>query len=240
MSNSTKEINFIVPLWNRSEHIKGILQCIQAHVRTLDENNIKVIIADFHSTDIDLKEHIKQYTFPIQIVLLDPPFIIGKGLQVAAEQVTNSDALLYFCDADTIFSKKIFERIRNSIVEGKTFYAPIVSRETKEGNISVPVKDNKGKGNIGVHIHDFQKSKGWRYKRHVRCGGLENAPGPMLRTGHGGHDGHIYNVLMLYAHLKPVRKIESDQWVRFHKRCEGEWFKALVQRRRKRGLDVDY
>lgn len=228
-------VNIIVPLWNRGEHIKLLLENLKVAVNATNEKQIKLWISDFHSSDIDLPEYIKQYTsvFPIEIVLLPGPFIIGKALQIAAEKIPGANGLIYFTDADIVLPNEIFNRIRNSVIRGKTFYAPVVSRENEHGVVEESVNQG-GKGCIGVHILDFLKSKGWRYPNHVGCG-VEGKGSPMTRTAWGKHDTHIYQVLKVLQRLKPVRLSETDQWVRFHKR-DGwylEYEKAYFARQKK-------
>lgn len=222
----TKYVNVIVPLWNRGIHIKLLLDNIQQIVDNSHEQHVKVWISDFNSTDIDLKHEITKYTYSIEIVLNNGPFVIGKALQIAAEKITDPNQILYFCDADSVFPNGIFDRIRTHVVKGQTFYAPMVSRETKEHTIIESVNKG-GKGNIGVYVQDFIRSRGWRYPKHYNCNNLNRFPGPMERTAWGGHDGHIYEVLQGIARLHPVRPAELDQWVRYHDR--DEWFDKFVK-----------
>jgi len=213
-------VNVIVPLWNRGEHIKLLLTNIRDIVHKTNEKAIKVWISDFHSSDINLPDLVKDYQFPIEIVLIDRPFIIGKALQLAAERVGDVDELLYFCDADIVLPTGIFARLRKLVVPRKTFYVPLVSVETPHGQILENTKLNS-KGCVGVHVKDFVESKGWRYREHYNNRRLKGLPGPMERTSWGGHDRHIFEVLRVVQKLTPIRPIEKDQWIRYHTHKKG-------------------
>jgi glycosyltransferase involved in cell wall biosynthesis len=231
------KINVIVPLWNRGFHIKPLMANIEDIVNKTNENQLKLWISDFKSTDINLNVEIAKYTYPIEIVLLDPPFIIGKGLQIAAEKIpSDANELIYFCDADSVFPLDIFARIRMSVQKNKTFYAPLVSRENKDGVVENSINKG-GKGNIGIHVADFVRSRGWRYPKHMNC--IPESVGPMERTAWGKHDTHIYEVFKKVIRLTPVRHVESDQWVRYHPRDTDGWFsnfeKELSKKIQKRG-----
>lgn len=219
-------VNVVVPLWNRGMHIKPLMENIQQIIDNTHDQYVKLWISDFNSTDIDLKHEITKYTYSIEIVSIDGPFIIGKALQLAAEQIKDPNQIIYFCDADSVFPDVIFKRIRALVVRGVTFYAPMVSRETETGGV-IESPNKGGKGNIGVYVSDFVRSKGWRYPKHFNCSNLNRFPGPMQRTAWGGHDGHIYEVLKTFAKLRPVRPTELDQWVRHHNR--DEWFSKFLK-----------
>lgn len=227
--NQKVKINFCVPLWNRARHITELLENIQTIAAEKKETNFKVWIADFKSTDIDLRQHVKKYQFPVEIVLIDPPFIIAKGLQIATEKMP-MDEIVYFVDADAHLPDAIFNRLRVYVIKGKQFYCPMVSYEQQNGKLVLPPKgkDHGGKGHIGVFTNDFRLCNGWRDNEHYTEIPIAG-PGPMDRQKWGGHDGHLYNKLR-WDQLNVYRPRESDQYVKFHTRESGWYVKNRTNR----------
>lgn len=223
-TSPTTPLNFCVPLWNRAENIKQLLDNLQTQVNDSNEKNFKLWIADFNSTDVVLDELIKQYKMPIEIVKIDGPFIIAKGLQIAAEKLPLGE-IVYFIDADAVFPKCIFQRVRNCVTLGKQFYCPMIAFEQENGKIIFPKggRDHGGKGHIGVFVNDFIKCRGWRDNEHLTETPIPG-PGPMERQKWGGHDGHLYNKLR-WDHLNCCRPHEMDQWSRHHNRATNPWYK---------------
>ena len=215
--NSNVPVNFCIPLWNRGNHIKQILCNLQEVADTMNETNFKVWIADFHSTDIDLREYIKQFHISIEVITIKLPFIIAKGLQIVAEKIPKGE-ILYFIDADSVQPEKIFNRLRKYVIKGKQFYCPMVAFEQSDGSKWLPDKgkDHGGKGHIGVFSDDFQLCNGWRDPSHLTRIRIDG-PGPMERKKWGGHDSHLYNKLR-WDRLNCYRPRELDQWCRYHNR----------------------
>lgn len=181
------------------------------------KDQTRLTLGDFHSDDISLHEYISQFTYPIEIVLFEGEFVIGKALQITAEKITSDDEIIYFCDADAVLPDCIFQRIRKHTIRNKQIYAPIVSKESNQGNgrlVKIIPRDYKRKGHIGVFRSDFAKCSGWRTGKHLHKPGLES--NPMERTKWGLHDGHIFAVLTEELGLKAIRPQETDQWLRWH------------------------
>lgn len=216
-------INFCIPLWNRAANIRQILPNLQDIALQTNEQNVKVWIADFGSTDINLEEYIKQFTLSIEIVPLEPPFIIAKGLQIAAERMPKGE-IVYFIDADAVMPVGIFDRLRKYVINGKQFYCPMVAFEQPDGKILLPKpgKDHGGKGHIGVFLDDLFRCNGWKDREHLTRIPIPG-PGPMERTKWGGHDGHLYNKLR-WDRLNCYRPRENDQWCRHHTRGHNQWY----------------
>lgn len=228
--NATVKVNICIPLYNRAKHIQEVLTNIQQIVTATDEKNVKIWIADHHSTDINLQEYIKQFTFEIEIVLFDPPFIIAKCLQITAEHMPKNE-IIYFVDADAGLPNVIFQRIRTYVIKNRQFYCPMVSYEQPNGTLQLPPpgKDHGGKGHIGVFLDDFFLCNGWRDSEHLTAIPVPG-PGPMTRQKWGAHDGHLYNKLR-WDQLNVYRPAEPDQWVKYHARDAttgtGVWFADL-------------
>jgi glycosyltransferase involved in cell wall biosynthesis len=205
-------ITVIIPLWNRGKHMKELLENIQNIIDSNIEKKVSVMIGDFNSTDIDLEKIKLSCTFPIDILIFDGDFCIGKALQLCFEKIKNNEGIVYFCDADAHFPKEIFERIRKNTIRGKQYYCPIVSFEKPNKEIWTPIVDHKGTGHIGIYISDFKLSKGWTNSKY------------MTTTQWGGHDSYMYAILTRNLRLKAFRHIENDQWVKIHERPKGKWY----------------
>lgn len=222
MSAPTTKINVVIPLKNRGKHLRLLLKNIQEIVNETNENNIKIWIGDFHSSDVDLKRELDNCTFESEIVWFDGVFVIGRCLQVTAENIKNPDEIIYFCDVDSVFPTCIFERIREQTIQGKQFYVPMVSRETRSRKLLYPFppNDHGGKGNVGVYVSDFVKSGGWRIGYFYQDG--KNKGGdPFTRKQWGKHDEHIFHLLKIGCGLISARPKEKDQWIRWHPPRQG-------------------
>jgi len=238
-SQTNVRVNMCIPLWNRAQHIREVLQNLQNVVVVTKESNIKVWIADFHSTDIILADLVKTFSYPIEIVLLPPPFIIAKALQTATERMPRGE-IVYFLDADAHVPFEIFERIRMYTVQGKQFYCPMVAYEQPDNSLKLPDvgKDHGGKGHIGVFVDDFMLCNGWKDPEHLTLIAIPG-PGPMERLKWGGHDGHLFNKLR-WDRLNVYRPRESDQYVKYHARIQGWYLQKggtkTTQKRKHRNL----
>ena len=217
ISKKSDKIHFVIPLKNRGKHVSHLLTNIQKVVDETKETNIKVWIGDFHSTDIDLVEFVKQFTYSIEIVWFDGIFIIGKALQGTAEKITNPNDIIYFLDADTVVPNTICQRIREFTIKNEQVYIPMVSRQLRNKKIQhpYPPHGHGGKGNVGVYNEDFIKSGGWAIGFHHQN---KNKGGdPMRRRQWGMHDDHIWHLLEYGMGLKVWRPREKDQWIRYHR-----------------------
>jgi hypothetical protein len=235
--DSPVKINLVIPLKNRGKHMRLLLENIQNIVNNTHEQHIKVWIGDFHSTDINLPKFITQFTYPIELVLFNGVFMIGKSLQVTAEKITNRDEIIYFCDADSSFPDSIFSRIREHTVKNVSFYVPMVSRQSHSGKLIYPFPPNGhgGKGNLGVYVDDFIKSGGWStgfFYQDATFSHNKNTPdhinppktgsgNPFSRKEWGKHDEHIFHLLLKGMNLTPIRPREKDQFIRWHPPRQG-------------------
>jgi hypothetical protein len=185
-----------------------------------------------------LPKFITKFTYPIELVLFNGIFVIGKSLQVTAGEITNKDEILYFCDADSGFPDTIFSRIREHTVKNMSFYVPMVTRQSHSGKMIHPFPPNGhgGKGNVGVYVDDFIKSGGWgvgffyqdaKFSDNNKMNPDSVRPpkigsgNPLGRKQWGKHDEHIFHLLAKGMGLKPIRHRETDQFIRWHPPRQG-------------------
>lgn len=85
-----------------------------------DESNL-----EFDNTRFLIETTKRASILNIEVIEVDEPFSRGKALQIGASSLLPDD-LMFFIDADIIFTKQALLRIRKNTVQGKTIYFPIV------------------------------------------------------------------------------------------------------------------
>jgi hypothetical protein len=224
-----ERLNICIPLYNRGEDVLKLL----FNIKDIWEKNkvferpfeIKVIIGDFYSTDINFQEIKKCFPYELVIINLDGNFNISKSIQACTDSVTNPNDILMIIDADTVFEDGLntFKHIINNVKQSESYYCPIVSTEaipnkwpyTFNGKVYVPVSDHGGTGFVCVYNSDWIKSGGF------------NGSNYLLERGEfwGAHDDYMNVVLVKVALLKINREIVSNIWLRYHKRdVNKKWF----------------
>ena len=207
------KINICIPLFNRGSDITKLLQNINS-VKTPDII-LNVIIGDYHSTDVDLNQIIKDLEIKVTIIQIYGCFNLAKALQICSDTVLDPDELIMHIDADTVFDNgsELFKRICNYVIQGQSYYCPIVSTEGKplkwnanyNGKVYVPTNDHHGSGLILIYNSDYKKS-----------GGFNNSEYMNERGEIWGH--HEIIILNRLSFLNKIRLIESDIWLRIHNR----------------------
>jgi len=207
------KINICVPLFNRGSDITNLLQ----NINSIKNPNItlNVIIGDYHSTDVDLNQIIKDLEIKVTVIQIDGCFNLAKSLQICSDTVLDPDELIMHIDADTVFDNwsELFTRICNYVIQGQSYYCPIVSTEGRpliwnanyNGKVYVPTHDHGGSGLILIYNSDYKKSDGFNNSEYM------NERGEIW----GHHETIILNRL---SFLNKIRPIESDIWLRMHKR----------------------
>jgi len=210
-------INICIPLYNRGNDITKLIHNINDISKIIDKINIilKVHIGDYHSTDVDLYELVKQVQINTNIIQIDGKFNLAKSLQLCSDTVTDPNELIMHIDADTVLENglELFKSICNQVIQGKTFYCPIVSTEGNpsgwprkyNGKVYVPTRDHFGKGLIVIYNSDYKKSNGFIGSEFMKQRG----------EIWGSHEIVLEKRLKF---LNIIRPITSDIWLRDHKR----------------------
>jgi len=207
------KINICVPLYNRGSDITKLLQ----NLNSVKIPNIilNVIIGDYHSTDVNLNEIISELEIKTTVIQIEGRFNLAKALQICSETVLDPDELIMLMDADTVFDNEseLFKRICDYVIQGETFYCPIVSTEGLpkkwgcywNGKVHVPTEDHYGEGVMLMYNSDYKKAGGFNNSEYMHERG----------EIWGGHESILINRLYF---LRKIRPIESDIWLRLHKR----------------------
>jgi hypothetical protein len=207
------KINICVPLFNRGSDITNLVQNINSI--KIPNITLNVIIGDYHSTDVDLNQIIKDLEIKVTVIQIDGRFNLAKSLQICSDTVLDPDELIMHIDADTVFDNgsELFTRISNYVIQGQSYYCPIVSTEGRpkkwssqyNGKVYVPTEDHCGSGLILIYNSDYKNS-----------GGFNNSEYMNERGEIWGHHERI--LLSRLSFLNKIRHIESDIWLRMHKR----------------------
>jgi hypothetical protein len=215
-------LNICIPLWNRGFDIKKLFENLDIINKKLDQTIItfEVYIGDFKSTDINLELEKSLYSFKINTVYIEGPFNISIGIIKAVELVKSG--LLLITDADTVFDNDInLYALCNDITEGKTFFTPICSTESKPllwsylydsiKQIYVPTVDHGGAGCVLCYLSDWKNANVFIGSDYL------------LERGQywGGHDDKMSNDLRV--NLSRIRYISDNIWTRPNIRT-GKWY----------------
>lgn len=131
------------------------------------EDDWVLIVVDYKSTDIDIKEMLEvevgdQIPWHLEIVQEYDFFDRGGGLAKAAEIAEtkyNADAL-FFCDTDLLFlTRDIFENAIRSVSNGQ-FYYPIFFAFATADHCKGFWRDTSY-GNFACSLSDYKKTDGW-------------------------------------------------------------------------------
>ena len=207
------KINICIPLYNRGSDITKLLHNLNS-VKVPDII-LNVIIGDYHSTDVNLNEIISEIELKTTVIKIEGRFNLAKALQICSETVLDPDELIMTMDADTVFDNesKVFTRICNYVIQGQSYYCPIVSTEglpkkwgsQYNGKVYVPTEDHFGEGVMLMYNSDYKKAGGFNNSEYMHERG----------EIWGGHESVLINRLHF---LRKIRYIESDIWLRLHKR----------------------
>ncbi|CAH1799547.1 unnamed protein product [Owenia fusiformis] len=124
-------IHLILPVKGRIPTLKQFLKhFIKVCVR--QDRNVYLTIVNYGLEDLyrinSIVQYVKYtYNFKmIDFVTLNEPFSRGKAFQVGATRGPKTDALMFLCDIDMMFSQKFLDRCRRNTERGKSVYFPVV------------------------------------------------------------------------------------------------------------------
>lgn len=218
-----KLVNICIPLYNRGYNVTKLLHNINDIYNNVDKKiDVKVIIGDFHSTDIDFESIIPLLDVPVHIIQLEGTFNMVKSLQTCSDYVSDPDEIIMHSDADVVFengSETIFNMCE-LVKKGETYSSPICGTEqmpfrwsyTFNGSFYVPTEDHHGGGILIIYNEDYK-----------RLNGYTNDP-YMGERGEiwGQHENILKSRL---SSLVRIRKINPYIWSRCHERDGNiKWF----------------
>lgn len=218
---SNKVLHMCIPLYNRGVDVTQLLYNINDIHNKIKDVDIKVIIGDYHSTDVDLETIKTKLQVPINIILIDGAFNLSKSLQICSDTVLNLDDLIMHLDADTVIENgpELIPEILSHVKQGVSYYCPICSTEykmpgtssTSNGKIFIPNHDHGGSGLIIVYNSDYKKSNGFHNTEFMNDRGEK-------------WGSHEVVLLQRLSFLFKYRRIESSIWLRTHKRDNLSWY----------------
>jgi len=113
----------------------------------------------------------------VRLLIMDKTlsFSRGIGLQRAADHVANEKEILFFCDVDLVFKKKILKNIRRNTVLGKQVYYPVFFSQYDPSIVHTGEKSSQyfryeeldgywrsfSYGMVSMFKHDFAKTRGF-------------------------------------------------------------------------------
>ena len=164
---SEAKISFCVALMNRGENFLKML----ASWRALHDDNFELVVADFGSTDVDVRGAIAD-TRRARIVQLHGPFNRSVGLNAAAAGATGE--LLFFLDADLVLPKEFCSTVRAHVRPGQAYFP--ICYSLRQGSPPDPSAAgwwrHTGFGLCGFHRDDFARIR-WD-ESFTRWGGEDN------------------------------------------------------------------
>lgn len=145
--------------------------------RQTKDQNLNVIIMDFHSKDINIEEALKLSGLPRYILLhMKSKFHKTIGLQYAMNIVTDPNDIVFVCDLHLYLPVTIVDHIRKHCIEGKTAFNPLLIRLDCGYTASNPNGrwEHDGYGPIATFKSDWDRFGGMNVERFRHTWGGED------------------------------------------------------------------
>ncbi|KAH8299844.1 hypothetical protein KR044_006852 [Drosophila immigrans] len=115
-------IHVIVPLAGRLRSFRSFMQMFAQ----LPDRRLQLIVVYFGESGLKEAQNMATGLERVQLLALNETFSRAKALRLGAEHIETSDALLFMCDVDIVFTAKFLERCRWNAAAGKKVYYPVV------------------------------------------------------------------------------------------------------------------
>ncbi|XP_031566882.1 N-acetyl-beta-glucosaminyl-glycoprotein 4-beta-N-acetylgalactosaminyltransferase 1-like [Actinia tenebrosa] len=119
-------IYMIVTVMNYGYWMKDLVKQLSRFYREGIDRNFYLIVVDFNSTDINIKNVLEKSDLKdrYQILWKPSPFWKTNGLNEAVELIKDSNSIVFTLDLHLHLPANIFDAIRKHTIQGKTVYTP--------------------------------------------------------------------------------------------------------------------
>ncbi|XP_073231910.1 beta-1,4-N-acetylgalactosaminyltransferase 3-like [Porites lutea] len=169
-------VNIVVPVKNGGRWALYFIKNIAEITRQTKDLNVRVIIIDYESTDINIeavlnKSSLRQFT--VVRIPREEGFKRAVALQLGAEAVKDPHSVLFLCDLHLKIPSNLIPTIRKHCIEGKMAFAPVVKRLKCGYYPDLPFGywETLGFGLLAIYKSDFDRVGGMNVREFTKWGG---------------------------------------------------------------------